>query len=105
MSPENPYAPPRSEIAESPAPQTDTRPSIGARFLWTTAWAIPMYLFFVFFFSPSESWLVGSLGSVLLAMGCGLLAMCIPVRRKAGFIIPSLLAGLVFAYILGRVTG
>jgi hypothetical protein len=46
-------------------------------------------------------WAVGALGSLLFASLSGLVAMCIPVRRKAAFIVPSLLLGLVVAFVIG----
>ena len=99
MAEENPYAPPKTDVGEG-SPE-DGRPGAGARFLWTMLIGFPVYMFFVLFL-PRESWAMGALGSVMFAACSGVVAMCIPVRSKAGFVVPSILAGVVVAYIIGR---
>lgn len=81
----------------------DTRPGVGARFAWTAAIGFPVYMFFVLFL-PKEAWLMGALGSAMFAVFSGVIAMCIPVRNKAAFIVPSILIGVIAAYILGSST-
>ena len=76
------------------------KPAAGTRFLLTTACAAPTYMAFVLF-GPREAWLIGALGSLILGLFSGLIALCIPVRTKILFILPSVLAGLVIAFVIG----
>jgi hypothetical protein len=101
MTEENPYAPPKAEVAGASDEEADGKPSVGARFLWTLCIGFPVYMFFVLFL-PRNAWLMGALGSLLFAAFSGLIAMCIPVRPKAGFIVPGIVIGVILAYMLGR---
>jgi hypothetical protein len=101
---ENPYAPPKAELGEpAPEEQSDPKPGVGARFLWTFLIGFPVYMFFVLFL-PREAWLMGALGSAMFAVFSGIVAMCIPARSRAAFIIPSIMVGVIAAYMLGRST-
>jgi len=100
---DNPYAPPAARVAETDEAAKPSRPSIGVRFLWTTLIGFPTYMSTVLFL-PRKEWAVGALGSLFFALMSGLVAMCIPVRNKALFIIPSLLAGIVVAFLIGNDT-
>lgn len=104
MAEDNPYAPPKAELGEaSPEEEKNPKPGVGARFLWTFLIGFPVYMFFVLFL-PKDAWIMGALGSAMFAAFSGIIAMCIPVRNKAGFIVPSILVGVVAAYMLGRST-
>lgn len=96
---ENPYAAPKSPVLSSE--DENPKPSAGTRFLLTTACAAPVYMAFTLF-GPREAWLMGALGSVILGVFSGLIALCIPVRTKILFILPSVLAGLVIAFLIGN---
>lgn len=101
---ENPYAPPKAEIGEgSPETRADPRPGVGARFGWTFLIGFPVYMLFVMIL-PREAWLMGALGSAMFAAFSGVIAMCIPARNKAVFIVPSILVGVIAAYLLGKAT-
>jgi hypothetical protein len=56
---------------------------------------------FVLVYGARQVWLVGMFGSLIFALIAGVIAMCIPVRSKAGFIIPSLAITLYCAYLIG----
>ena len=96
---ENPYAAPRTPVADEE--RTPGKPSIGARFLWAFVCAFPVFMLLVLAYVPREKWLVGALGSGIFAGFSGLIAMCIPVKPKAGFIIPAVLISLWCAYLIG----
>ena len=97
---ENPYAAPRTPVTDADVTRPE-RPGVGARFLWTLASAFPIFMATVLGFVPRERWLLGAIGSAIFASFCGLIAMCIPVRWKAAFIIPSIVIGLFCAYLIG----
>jgi len=98
----NPYAAPKSDVRDT-TETANGKPSAGKRFLWTAAIGFPVFMLTVLF-APRSQWVAGALGSVVLALGCGVVALCIPVRSKLLFVVPSIVAGLVFAYILGTST-
>ncbi len=102
MADDNPYAPTKAPVADA-ADDAGSKPSVGARFLWTAAIGFPVYMFFVLFL-PKDEWALGALGSAMFAIFSGLVAMCIPVKTKAGFIVPAIVLGVVIAYMLGRST-
>jgi hypothetical protein len=99
---DNPYAPPKADVGmgldEEDRPR---KPSAGARFLWTAAIGFPVFFAFVLMTSR-ETWLMGALGSVAFAVFSGLVALCIPVRAKALFIVPSILLFVVIAFLIGN---
>ena len=102
MAEDNPYAPTKAPVADE-ITDADAKPSVGARFAWTAAIGFPVYMFFVLF-TPREAWAMGALGSAMFAAFSGLIAMCIPTRSKAAFIVPGILVGVIIAYMLGRST-
>ena len=97
---ENPYAAPSTPVADSGQKISD-KPSVGARFLWTLPFAFPVFMGSVLLYVPMHRWLMGALGSALFALFSACIAMCIPVKRKAGFIIPSILIAVYCAYRIG----
>ena len=97
---ENPYAAPRAEVADQPLPKR-VKPSAVARFVWTACVAFPVYFAFVMSL-PMHRWGMGALGSLIFAAISGFIALCIPVKRKALFIVPSIFAGLIAAIIIGN---
>jgi|KBSMisStandDraft_5_1062788.scaffolds.fasta_scaffold695836_2 hypothetical protein len=102
MPGENPYAPTHAPL-EDQTTGADARPSAGTRFLWTATIGFFFYLLFCLVL-PRDRWLMGALGSAIMAAITGVIAICIPVKHKAGFIVPSILAGLVVLYLVGRFT-
>ena len=100
MTAENPYAPPKAEVTDAVADK-NRKPSAGARLAWTTAVALPVFLPLMFLVPPEKRG-VTALGGAIFALGAGLIAMCIPVRRKVGFILPSILIVFVLAALLGH---
>ena len=102
MSEENPYAPTHAPL-EDQNTGADARPSAGARFLWTATIGFFLYLLFCLAL-PRDRWLMGALGSAIMGAITGVIALCIPVKHKAGFIVPSIFAGLVVLYLIGRLT-
>jgi hypothetical protein len=97
---ENPYAAPSTPVADS-AQEKPTKSSVGARFLWTLPFAFPIFMGSVLLYVPVNRWLMGALGSALFALFAACIAMCIPVKPKAGFIIPSILIAVYCAYRIG----
>lgn len=95
---ENPYAPPRAAVETSGA----GKPGVAARFVWTLLSALPVFLAIVVLYTPREGWAIGALGSGIFAMFCGVIAMCIPVKSKLAFIVPSIAIGLGCAYLIGH---
>jgi hypothetical protein len=100
---ENPYAAPRTKVSDTDKAVPD-RPSVGARFLWTFAIGLPVFLVFILLL-PRDQWLMGAIGSAIFAGFSGLIAMCIPVKSKAVFIVPSIMISVIAAYLLGTHSG
>jgi len=96
---ENPYAPTNAPL-EDQATNEDGRPSAGARFLWTAATSFPIYSPFVLTLTRVR-WPLGALGCAVMALLTGLIAMCIPVKHKVVFIVPSILAFLFILFLIG----
>ena len=99
---DNPYSPPRAEVSD-PQPPQRTKPGAGTRFVWTAGVTFAVYMALVLLAAPGN-WYYGALGSAAFAICAGLIAMCIPVRNKAGFIIPALLIVLIVAVKVGGKT-
>jgi hypothetical protein len=97
---ENPYAPPRAEVSD-PKPRKPDKPTAGARFLWAAGICFVIFVILVMLVLPRGDWIAGALGSAMFATLSGLVAMCIPVKNKAGFIVPALVVSMVLAYIVG----
>jgi hypothetical protein len=97
---ENPYSPPQAEVADSAAPEK-SKPSAGARFLWASGVCFVVFMVLILLVLPRQDWGYGALGSAFFALTSGLIALCIPVRNKAGFIIPAVVLSLVAAYLVG----
>jgi hypothetical protein len=100
MTAENPYAPPKTEVADAAA-EKNRKPSAGARLAWTTGVALPVFLPLMFAV-PLEKRGVTALGAALFALGAGLIGMCIPARRKVAFILPAILIVFVLAAVFGQ---
>jgi H+/Cl- antiporter ClcA len=100
---ENPYAPTRAPLADQTNP-ANTWPSAIARFLWTVPTGFTLYLS-VIVVQHREDWLEGALGSAIMGTIAGLVAMCIPVKNKAAFIVPALFAGVAVGYLIGKTRG
>jgi len=98
---ENPYSPPRAQVADAPAPQGD-KPSVGARFLWASGVCFAIFVVLILIVAPRSLWLLAAFGSAMFALLSGLIAMCIPVKSKAGFIIPAVVISLLISYMIGR---
>ena len=98
---ENPYTPPRAEVADAPAAKPE-KPSAGARFLWASGVCFVVFMILVLVVAPRSLWLLAALGSVMFALLSGLIALCIPVKNKAGFIIPAVVLSLLVSYLVGR---
>ncbi len=99
----NPYSPPKAELAD----RTDNlprKPAALVRFALTAAWAFPVYMAFVLP-NARERWVLGAIGSLAVSLLSGLVAMCIPVRSKWGFVVPAIVAGLAVAAFLGNHAG
>ena len=99
MTAENPYAPPKAEVTDTAA-EKNRKPSAVARFLWTSAVALPVFLPLMFLVPPEKRG-VTALGAAIFALGAGLIAMCIPARRKVVFIVPAIFIVFVLAALLG----
>jgi len=102
---ENPYAPPRAEVYHEPAPEKDLWSGIGrmmARFFWATAVSLVLFLVVVIAVLPRHNLGFGIIGAMLFAMFTGMIAACIPVKNKAGYIIPAMLVSMTVAYLAGR---
>ena len=97
---ENPYAAPNTSVTELERKRSD-KPGVGARFLWAAGCALPIFIACVMLAGARGAWLMGLIGSVMFASFAGLIAMCIPVKPKVGFIIPAVLIALICAYELG----
>ena len=96
---DNPYSPPRAEVSD-PEPPERPKPGAGARFVWTAGVTFAVFVVLVVLVAPG-SWYYGALGSAAFAICAGLIAMCIPVRNKAGFIIPAMFIVMVVAWRIG----
>ena len=96
---ENPYAPPRTEVADS-APASPAKPSVAARFAWTAGCTFVVFMILILLITPA-AWRLGGVGSLAFALFAGLIGMCIPVRAKVGFIIPGMVVALLIAYLIG----
>jgi hypothetical protein len=97
---DNLYSPPKSEIDVSSIGE-DTKPSFLARFGLTALIGFPVFMIFVLLL-PKETWLVGTIGAAIFTILAGLIAICIPVKRKILFIVPSIFICVVLAYLIGR---
>lgn len=97
----NPYSPPGAAMKDSPL-AAPSRPGIGHRFLLTAACAFPVFFACVLGL-PNAEWGVGAVGAVMFAVLTGIVAICIPVRNKFLFVVPSIVLGLTVALLLGRV--
>jgi hypothetical protein len=96
----NPYAPPKSDVGTGAAGGSSRKPTAAARFLWTACIGFPVFLSFVFF-APHRNWVYGAIGSAAFATFAGLIALCIPVRSKLLFVVPSIFACIFIAYLIG----
>lgn len=85
---ENIYAAPKADLSVEPA-DVPLKPGIGKRFLLTAACAFPLFLLSGLFV-PRTQWFPLTVGALMIAVLAGLVAMCIPVRSKPLFIVPSL---------------
>jgi len=97
---ENPYAPPGTPLRD-PQDAGDGKPGIAARFLWATACAVPVFVGLIVLFLPRKDWPAGLLGSAMFSMLAGIVAMCIPVRPKVGFIVPGVVVSFFVAWLIG----
>jgi hypothetical protein len=97
---DNLYSPPKSEIDVSSIGE-DKKPTFAVRFGLTALIGFPIFMFFVLLL-PRAAWLVGAIGSAIFAVLAGLIAICIPVKRKILFIAPSIFICIVLAYLIGR---
>ena len=97
---ENPYAPPKSEVGAGVDQDKPSKPSAGARFLWTAIIAFPVFMGCVLL-TPAVNWAMGAIGSAMFAAFSGIIALCIPTKAKVLFIAPSILVCFIIAYILG----
>lgn len=100
MSQENIYESPKSDLKEV-IPEQSMAFRVWRRFYISFLWSLPIYMFFVVFGIPKESWLIGAIGSVIFSIGTGLLATFIPSNRKAIFASISIIIGLISAFALG----
>ena len=101
---ENPYAPPKAEVGYGEGESKPSKPSAGARFLWTSLIAFPIFMGCVLI-AGGDNLLYGAIGSAVFAMFSGIIALCIPVRLKVLFIAPSIIVCLVIAYLIGTAAG
>jgi len=87
--------------AEDSQAQPAGKPSAVTRFLWAGGSCFVLLELLVLFTSPQAEWLMGLFGAALFGFFSGLIAMCIPVRNKAGFIFPAIVICFLIAYFLG----
>ena len=92
MLDKNLYRPPKSALLGSNT-QTPKRITIGKRFLITLFWAFPIFAIISVLNATSDQWLVVTAGSFIIALFCGIVAMCIPTRFKSIFVTVGILAG------------
>lgn len=103
MDRNNPYSPPRAPVADArrkPKAKA-TGSSWGARFLWTTPVAF-VVLLSIAMSADSDQLIQTALGALVFAVLAGVIAMCIPVRSKAGYMIPSILIVMVIVYAIAK---
>src|SRR6476619_5544049 len=97
---ENPYAAPQTPVDDRGQRDPD-KPSAGVRFVWAASCAFPLFMVLILIFLPRGGWLMGALGSMMFSAFAGIIAMCIPVKPKAAFIIPGVAIAFYCAYLLG----
>lgn len=104
MEEQNIYKTPEADV-ENLHSATLVNLSFGKRFLITFLWGLPIYIFFVVFYTPSETWFYGFIGSIVFSSGSGIIAILIPSKYKTVFVSIGVFSGLVVAYIVGTSVG
>jgi hypothetical protein len=96
---DNPYAPPRAPVRDTNE-ERRAGSSIGQRFAWGAGLA---FVFFgaIILLLPRNQWAAGVLGSGMLALLSGVIAICIPVRSRWIYVTPGIVVCFIIAYLLG----
>jgi len=92
MQDNNLYRPPQRSLL-SGATEKPKRITIGKRFIITLLWAFPIFSAVSVLNVTADQWLAVIAGSSIIALFCGVIAMCIPTRFKSIFVSVSILAG------------
>ena len=92
MQDNNLYRPPQSSLLDSRT-ESPKRITITKRFLITLYWAFPIFTAITIWSTEMDQWLSVTAGSFIIAIFCGLVAMCIPTRYKTIFVPIGVLAG------------
>jgi len=79
--------------------------SIGRRFVISYAWTFAALELITLTTSPKSAWLFATIGSGILALLGGVIAMAIKTSRKIVYVPISLLICFIVAYIIGSNTG
>jgi len=100
MDTSSPYQAPKSKL-DTEESMSSKRYGIWKRFYITFLWGVPIFMIFVILGTPKQSWLMGLIGSAVISVGSGVLAILIPVQSKRIFVSVGVVAGLVFAGVSG----
>jgi hypothetical protein len=98
MQDNNLYRPPQSSLLDSRT-ESPKRSTIGKRFLITLSWAFPIFAVISTWSTEMNQWLTVIAGSFIIAIFCGVIAMCIPTRYKSVYVSIGVLAGFGLALI------
>jgi len=86
------YRPPQRSLLSDTA-EKPKRITIGKRFLITLFWAFPIFSIVSILNVTTDQWLAVITGSFVIALFCGVIAMCVPTRFKSIFVSVAILAG------------
>jgi len=98
MLDKNLYRPPESSLLDGDT-KKPKRITFVRRFLITLYWAFPIFAVVSVLNVESTQWLAVIVGSFIIALFCGFIAMCIPTRFKSIFVPIGILAGFGLALI------
>lgn len=102
MSDEDIYKTPDSNIDPVNAHDASaSRPGMAKRFIMTFAVSLLVFIALVLMTTAKAEWIYGIIGSVVLSVFSGIVALFIPVRSKLVFVSLGVIAGLTASYLVG----
>ena len=95
------YKSPDSELEQ---PEANFAKKYGAwrRFYITFLFAFPIFMAIIIGTTPKEAWFLGGIGSATFSIFSGLIALLIPVQRKAVFVSAGVILGVLTAAVIGN---